>query len=54
MKKFVPYEKRSKRSRRDEDKKGRRSWGNISPITRKPKNPKAYDRRKARQIIDNR
>jgi|BioPla2DNA2_1021312.scaffolds.fasta_scaffold23554_2 hypothetical protein len=52
MMKFIPYEKLSKKMKKEHDAKKRRSWGGINPVTRKPKNPKAYDRRKARRIID--
>ena len=48
MDKFVPYEKLSKKKRRQLDAEKRGSWYGLNPITRKPKNPKAYDRKKAR------
>ena len=47
MEKFIPYEKLSKKRKRELDLKRRGSWGGLNPVTRKPKNPKAYDRRKA-------
>lgn len=47
MKKYVPYEKLSKKERRAIDLRRRGSWGGLSPVTRKPKNPRAYDRKKA-------
>ncbi len=47
MEKFIPYEKLSKKKRRELDKLKRGSWGGLNPVTRTPKNPKAYDRRKA-------
>ncbi len=46
MEKFVPYQKLSKRKRRERDKQRRSDWGNMNPITRKPANPKAYNRKK--------
>lgn len=46
MEKFVPYEKLSKKKRRELDAARRGSWGGVSPITRKPQNSKAYNRRK--------
>ena len=45
--KFVPLEKQSKRSRRAYHSVRRKSWGGMSPVTRRPKHPKAYDRRKS-------
>ena len=48
MDKFVPYEKLSKKKKRQLDAEKRGSWYGLKPITRKPKNPKAYDRKKAR------
>ena len=47
MEKFIPYEKLSKKRKRELDAMRRSSWGGLNPVTRKPKNPKAYDRRKA-------
>ena len=52
MEKFIPYEKLSKKKRRALDAKRREVWP-ISPITRKPENPKAYKRKKARRMDDN-
>lgn len=48
MKNFIPYEKLSKRERKAHDAQHRVSWG-MSPVTRRPKNPAAYDRAKARR-----
>ncbi|MBQ9250561.1 MAG: hypothetical protein IJ179_09385 [Oscillospiraceae bacterium] len=47
MEKFIPYDKLSKKKKRELDTQRRGSWA-MSPVTRKPANPKAYDRRKAR------
>ncbi len=44
MNRFVPYEKLSKKEREKLDKARRATWGALSPVTRKPQNPKAYDR----------
>ncbi len=49
MKQFIPYEKLSKKKKREIDLKRRGGWGNINPVTKRPENPKAYNRRKARQ-----
>ena len=48
MERFTPYEKLSKKSRRALDAQRRETWP-ISPVTRKSKNPKAYNRKKARK-----
>ncbi len=47
MKKFIPYEKLSKKEKRKIDASRRSTWGQISPVTRKPENSKAYNRKKA-------
>jgi len=44
MKKFVPYEKASKKVKRQIDLKKRNTWGDLNPVTKKEKNPKAYQR----------
>ena len=48
MEKFIPYEKLSKKKQRELDRQKRNTWGELNPVTRKPENPKAYNRRKAR------
>ena len=48
MEKFIPYEKLSKKEKRSRDLSRRSTWGQLNPVTRKPKNSKAYDRSKAR------
>jgi hypothetical protein len=48
MEKFIPREKLSKRAQNALNAKKRRTWGAISPETRKPNNPKAYDENKTR------
>ena len=52
MKKFISFDKLSKKKQREENKKRRRSWGNLNPVTRKPPNSKAYDRRKVKKSAD--
>ena len=47
MKNFIPYGKLSKRERKARDAARRMTW-DISPVTRKPKKPGAYDRAKTR------
>lgn len=48
MEKFIPYEKLSKKEKRSRDLSRRNTWGQLNPVTRKPKNSKAYCRSKAR------
>ena len=49
MERFIPYDKLSKKARRELDARRRGSWGGLNPVTRKPPNPKAYDRNKAKR-----
>jgi len=51
MEKFIPYEKLSKKKQRELDAMRRRVW-TISPVTRKPDNPRAYNRKKAQKWKD--
>lgn len=46
MKKFVPYEKLSKKEKRKIDNERRQTWGELNPVTRKPENSKAYNRKR--------
>lgn len=46
MEKFIPYEKLSKKQKRKLDAARRNTWGGLSPVTRRPENPKAYKRKK--------
>lgn len=52
MTKYTAYEKLSKKKKREIDQKKRGSWGAINPVTKRPPNPKAYNRRKARKWKD--
>jgi hypothetical protein len=52
MKKFVTYEKLSKQKKRELDKRKRGTWGPMSPVTRRPRDPKAYVRKKTRENRD--
>ena len=47
MEKFIPYEKLSKKEKRKLDAAKRGTWGEINPVTRKPRSSKAYNRAKA-------
>ena len=54
MERFVPYEKLSKRKKRQIDSARRGGWGALNPVTRTAPNPKAYDRSKSRRWSDER
>lgn len=43
------YEKLSKKQKRALDAARRKTWGEVNPVTRRPENPKAYNRRKAQR-----
>ncbi len=47
MEKMIPYAKLSKKEKRRQDLLGRNTWGAMSPVTRKPVNSRAYNRKKA-------
>ena len=51
MEKFIPYEKLSRKKKRELDKVRRGTWGELSPVTRKAQSAKVYDRNKARKKI---
>ena len=48
MEKFIPYAKLSKKKKRELDAMRRGTW-TINPVTRKPANPRAYNRNKAQE-----
>ena len=52
MEKFVPFEKLSQKKQRELNAKRRGTWDGISPVTRKAKNVKAYNRKKAQKWSD--
>ncbi|MBP3428323.1 MAG: hypothetical protein J6M47_08700 [Clostridia bacterium] len=52
MEKFVPYEKMSKRQRREADRARRATWGDVSPVTKKKESAKLYNRKKHRMERD--
>ena len=47
MEKFIPYKKLSKKEKRKIDQARRQTWGHLNPVTRKPENSKAYNRKKS-------
>lgn len=48
MKQFVPYEKLSKKQKRELDSARRVGWGEVNPVTRKVESAKTYNRKKHR------
>lgn len=48
MEKHVPLSKMSKAKQREHHARKRGSWGTLNPVTRRPQNPKAYNRKRAR------
>ena len=49
MNNFIPYEKLSKKKKRELDNSRRGNWGELNPVTRRPVPTKAYNRSKARK-----
>lgn len=43
--KFIPFAKLSKKTQQEINKSHRKSWGNIDPVTKRPANSKAYNRK---------
>ena len=52
MAKFIPFVKLSKKTQQETNKSRRKNWGNIDPVTKRPANSKAYNRKKARAWKD--
>ena len=50
MAKFIPFVKLSKKTQQEINKSRRKNWGN--PVTKRPANSKAYNRKKARAWKD--
>jgi len=46
----IPLSKQSKKNRKRYHAAQRGSWNGLNPVTRRPANPKAYDRAKAKQL----
>lgn len=49
MEKFILFEKLSKKEQKKRNAARRGSWYGLNPVTRKPENSKAYNRRKAQK-----
>jgi len=52
MKQFVPYEKLSKKQKREIDKARRAEWGDVSPVSRRIESAKIYNRKKHQRWTD--
>ncbi len=52
MQKFIPFAKLSKKAQQVINKSKRKNWGNIDPVTKRPTNSKAYNRKKAQAWKD--
>ena len=52
MRHYIPYAKLSKKKQRELNAARRGTWGALCPVTRKPPNPKAYNRQKTRRSRD--
>ena len=52
MRKFVPYEKLSKKQKKEIDKLGRTTWGELNPVTRKAEKSTVYNRNKHRRWLE--
>jgi len=46
MPRYIPYDKMSKREKRELNNRRRRTWKGLNPVTRKPPDPRAYNRKK--------
>ena len=46
MKKFVEYEKLSKKQKKEIDRKKRMGWGDVIPVTKTVESAKIYNRKK--------
>lgn len=50
MEKFIEREKLSKKARRELDRKNRKGWNGLSPVTLRSVNKKVYSRKRVRKI----
>lgn len=53
MTKFIPYEKLSKKQKREIDQKRRGIWGNLNPVTRRSESKKIYNRARSKRSAEN-
>ena len=52
MRKFVPYEKLSKKQKKEIDRMSRTTWGELNPVTRKAEKSTVYNRNKHRRWLE--
>ena len=52
MERFIPKNKLSKKAKKALNSAQRQTWGCLNPVTRRPENPKAYNRKKVRKGDD--
>lgn len=52
MEKFIPYEKSSKRRKKELNTIRRKTWGALNPVTRRPANPRAYNRSRVKRTAE--
>lgn len=52
MQNFVPYEKLSKKKKRELDRARRGSWHGLDPVTRTKESAKVYTRKRSRSLYD--
>ncbi|MFI3326712.1 MAG: hypothetical protein R3Y35_11165 [Clostridia bacterium] len=50
--KNISYEKMSKKAKKEYNALKRNTWGELNPTTRKPINPKVYNRKKPQKWSD--
>ena len=53
MNKHIPFGKMSKRQKKSVNARYRNGWGVLKPITRRPTNPKAYNRNREKTFDRN-
>ena len=52
MRKFVSYEKLSKKQKKEIDRLSRVTWGEMNPVTRKAEKSGVYNRKKHRRLME--
>lgn len=49
MNRFIPYEKLSKKKKKEHDRRARGSWNGVNPVTRRVESKKKYNRKRVSQ-----
>ena len=47
MRKYIPYDKLSKKEQKKQNAARRNTWRSLNPVSRKPEHSRAYNRKKA-------